>query len=228
MTTTRHRVVVNGVRRRVSRNDQFLRVANSQEEGPDQARPAGASCPQAHRLFVVGRRHQEFDRFPVLVLDPSVVPPVRRVPVRSGRSAPEVLGPLAGRYGGFRLPVGGGRPVPGHRHGVGGPTAFAPDPVRAGFDDAGVRAGPTGSPFRPHWSQVSPPKFSAAAAAPRSNGAGSRISTVRMPSTTAEAVTRGRPVLRLSSFSMRFCSVSISPVQPGRSSGTGRFPSVMA
>ncbi len=28
MTTTRHRVVVNGVRRRVSRNDQFLRVAN--------------------------------------------------------------------------------------------------------------------------------------------------------------------------------------------------------
>ena len=29
MTTTRHRVVVNGVRRRVSRNDQFLRVANS-------------------------------------------------------------------------------------------------------------------------------------------------------------------------------------------------------
>ena len=29
MTTTRHRVVVNGVRRRVSRNDQFLRVANT-------------------------------------------------------------------------------------------------------------------------------------------------------------------------------------------------------
>ena len=29
MTTTRHRVVVNGVRRRVSRNDQFLRVANN-------------------------------------------------------------------------------------------------------------------------------------------------------------------------------------------------------
>ena len=30
MTTTRHRVVVNGVRRRVSRNDQFLGVANTQ------------------------------------------------------------------------------------------------------------------------------------------------------------------------------------------------------
>ena len=34
MTATRHRVVVKEVRRRVSRNDQFLRVANSRAQSP--------------------------------------------------------------------------------------------------------------------------------------------------------------------------------------------------
>ena len=36
-------------------------------------------------------------------------------------------------------------------------------PVRAGVDTAGVRASPTGFPFRPHWSQISPLRFLTAA-----------------------------------------------------------------
>ena len=50
MTTTRHRVVVNGVRRRVSRNDQFLRAANIQAPRPATVpRPDGALKGGARR-----------------------------------------------------------------------------------------------------------------------------------------------------------------------------------
>ena len=45
MTTTRHRVVVNGVRRRVSRNDQFLRVANTRGGPGVETEPAHPRRP---------------------------------------------------------------------------------------------------------------------------------------------------------------------------------------
>ena len=57
MTTTRHRVVVNGVRRRVSRNDQFLRVANNGQRRARQhfLRPGHVQSSGFQRSGALGR-----------------------------------------------------------------------------------------------------------------------------------------------------------------------------
>ena len=68
MTTTRHRVVVNGVRRRVSRNDQFLRVANTQG-----LRPVAAGLATGLVVSLATARFIDALLFGVAPVDPVVL-----------------------------------------------------------------------------------------------------------------------------------------------------------